>query len=106
MYLSIYLYIYVCVCVQQSEGYFCSKTSRSFCPGLHPAFQTGGRIWQASVIPGFHSHGGTPNSWMVYFRKNPKWMMTGYIYIHVYIYICIYLEFFFMALMLRMVNSD
>ena len=25
----------------------------------------------ASADSGFHSHGGTPNSWMVYFRENP-----------------------------------
>ena len=29
------------------------------------------------LVEGFHSHGGTPNSWLVYFMENPnlKWMM-------------------------------
>ena len=33
------------------------------------------------LVEGFHSHGGTPNSWLVYFMENPnlKWMMIwGY----------------------------
>ena len=30
------------------------------------------------VNNGFHSNGGTPNSWMAFVRENPiyKWMMT------------------------------
>ena len=37
------------------------------------------RVQKVVVIWGFHSHGGTPNSWMVYFMENLKikWMIAG-----------------------------
>ena len=50
------------------------RPTRNACGSVHADGGSSGHHSQISISlggSGFHSHGGTPNSWLVYFTENP-----------------------------------
>ena len=83
-YIYIYMYIYIYLLILYTLGL--NESDMIF-----------------AYIGGFHSHGGTPNSWRLFVRENPLEMdddwgyphfgKPSYIYIFIYIFIYIYIYY-------------